>query len=228
MCNRYDRDALAEVINRYLTDDLTSFKFNDALSDIAARTKDQTVKYVVDLLFDCYDDFEDHRVVASKDEWDFFQRLLLILKSDADLVAETGKHVWTARQTVAALCLAVFAVVVAKTGWGYHLFWATVPLGCVSVFLNLWQSSLEEAQFRKKSSLIPFGSLSELRSLRRKVRGFVKSTYPVRHGPRQTRGPIRGAFNELYFVGMWLLFSPLTLLVQTLPEREVRWNVNCP
>ena len=64
MFSRYDRDALVEVINQYLTDDLTAFKLNDALIDIAARTKDETVKRVADLLWYHYDDLEDHKVVA--------------------------------------------------------------------------------------------------------------------------------------------------------------------
>ena len=226
--SRYDRDALAEVINRYLTDGLTSFKFDDALSEISTRTKDETVKHVAGLLWSCYDDIEDHKVVASKEEWDFFQRLLLILKSDADIVEETGKRIWTARQAVALVCLVVFAVVAAKTGWGSHLFVATVPLGCVSVLLKLWHSSLEEAQLRQQAPLVPFGSVAEMRSLRRKVHGFVKSRYPTQLGSRQIRGPVSEAFNWLHFVVVWLLFSPVALLLQALPEREVRFKVAVP
>ncbi len=226
--SRYDRDALAEVINRYLTDGLTSFKFDDALSEISARTKDETVKYVAGLLWSCYDDIEDHTVVASKEEWDFFQRLLLILKSDAEIVQETGKRIWTARQAVALVCLVVFAVVAIKTGWGSHLFLATVPLGGVSVLLKLWHSSLEEAQLRQQAPLAPFGSVAEMRSVRRKVQGFVKSRYPSQLGSRQIRGPVSEAFNWLHFVVVWLLFSPVALLLQALPEREVRWKVAVP
>jgi hypothetical protein len=121
--------------------------------------------------------------------------------------------------------LAVFGVVVAKTGWGYHLFWATIPLGGVSVLLKLWHSGLEEPRLRQQAPLIPFGSVSELRSLRRKVNGFVKSRYPLRLGSRQIRGPVGNAFNWLHFVVVWLLFSPVTLLIQALPEREQRWKV---
>lgn len=48
---------------------------------------------------------EDHNVVATKEEWDCFQRLLLILKSDAEIVQETGERKGTVRQAVAAVCL---------------------------------------------------------------------------------------------------------------------------
>jgi len=223
--SRYDRDALAEVINNYLSEGLTAFKLDDALSDLSTKTKDQTVKRVAALLWYHYDDLEDHKVVASKQEWDFFQRLLLILKSETDLVEETGERRWTARQTVASVCLAAFAVVVAMTGWGSHLFLATVPLGGVSVLLKLWHSRIEEAQLRQQTPLIPFSSLSELRSVRRQVRGFVKSRYPTRLGSRQIRGPVSEAFNWLHFVVVWLLFSPVALFIQAQPEREHRWKV---
>jgi hypothetical protein len=43
MFSRYDRDALVEVINRYLGDEITAFKLDEALSEIGARTKDETV-----------------------------------------------------------------------------------------------------------------------------------------------------------------------------------------
>jgi hypothetical protein len=183
---------------------------------------------VAKLLWYHYDDLKDHKVVASKEEWDFFQRLLLILKSDADIVEETGERKWTARQAVAAVCLAVFAVEVAMKGWGPHLFLATVPLGGVSVLLKLWHSSLEDAQLRQQAPLFPFGSVSEMRSVRRKVQGFVKSRYPARLGSRQIHGPVSEAFTWLHFVVVWLLFSPVELLVQALPEREHRWKIAGP
>ena len=104
MFSRYDRDRLVEVIIRYLNEELTAFKLDEALSEIGVRTKDETVKQVVNLFWYHYDDVEDHKVVASKEEWDYFQRLLLILKSDAKIVQETGKRKWTLRQVVVTAC----------------------------------------------------------------------------------------------------------------------------
>ncbi len=228
MFSRYDRDALTEVVNRYLTDKMTSFTFDDALSDIAARTKDQTVKHVADLFWHHYDDIEDHQVVASKEEWNFFQRLLLLLKSDAAIVQESGRRTWTARQAVALVCLAIFVAVAAKTGLGSHLIVATVPLGCVSVLLSLWHSSLEAPNLRRRAPLVPFGSVAEMRTIRAKVHGFVKTRYPAQLASRQIRGPVGEAFNRLHCIMVWLLFSPVPLLIQALPERKVRWKVAIP
>ena len=225
MFSRYDRDRLVEVINRYLNEELTAFKLDEALSEIGTKTKDKTVEQVVQLLWCHYDDVEDHKVVATKEEWDYFQRLLLILKSDAEIVQETGERKWTARQAVAAVCLVLFGLAVAKTGFGYHLLVVTMPLGLVSMLLSHWRSRDEARRLHDQTALMPFGSVSELLSLRRKVRNFVKARYPARLGSRQIRGPVSAAAMWLHFGAVWLIFSPVALAFQMLPEPEHRWKV---
>jgi hypothetical protein len=225
MFSRYDRDSLIEVINRYLSEELTAFKLDRVLSEIGARSKDETVKQVVDLFWCHYDDIEDHKVVASKEEWDYFQRLLLILKSDAEIVQETGQRKWTPRQAVAAVCLALFVLAVAKTGFGYHLLVVTIPLGVVSMLLSHWRSRDEARRLHDQTALMPFGSVSELLSLRRKVRNFVKARYPARLGSRQIRGPVSAAAMWLHFGVVWLILSPVALTFQMMPEPEHRWKV---
>ena len=225
MFSRYDRDRLAEVINRYLNEELTAFKFDEQLSEIAAGTKDETVKQVASLFWYHYDDVDDHKVVASKEEWDYFQRLLLILKSDADIVSEGGLRKWTARQGVAAVCLAIFVVVLVKTGFGSHLFLATAPLGLVSMWLWHWRSCAEARRLHEQTAMSPFGSLRELLSVRRTVGSFVKVRYPIRLGSRRIRGPMGAAANWLHFALGLLFFSPVALMFQTFPEKEQRWRV---
>ncbi len=44
--NRADRDALIEVTNQYLREELTAFAFDEKLSEIEERTNDETVKWV--------------------------------------------------------------------------------------------------------------------------------------------------------------------------------------
>ena len=65
MLSWFDRDALAEAINRYLGDTIAAFALDEAVSEIGARTKDGTVKQVVAMLWYHYDDVDDHKVVAS-------------------------------------------------------------------------------------------------------------------------------------------------------------------
>ena len=228
MFSRYDRDSLIEVINRYLNEELTAFKLDEALSEIGTRTKDKTVDQVVQLLWCHYDDVEDHKVVATKEEWDYFQRLLLILKSDAEIVQETGERKWTARQAVAAVCLVLFGLAVAKTGFGYHLLVVTIPLGVVSMLLSHWRSRDEARRLHDQTALMPFGSVSELLSLRRKVRNFAKARYPAHLGTRRIRSPLGSAAMWLHFGVVWLIFSPVALVFQMLPEPENRWKVVGP
>ena len=225
MFSRYDRDWLAEVINRYLNEELTAFKLDEQVSDIAAKTKDETVKQVVGLLWSHYDDVDDHKVIASKEEWDYFQRLLLILKSDAELVEDTGERQWTARQAVAVACMGIFMGAAVKTGFGSHLFWVTVPLGGISMLLAHWRSCIEAERQHEQTSLVPFASVAQLLTLRRKVTHFVKVHYPVRLGSRRIRGPVSEGLMWIHFGVGWLLFSPVTLAFQMLPEREHRWKV---
>lgn len=225
MFSRYDRDRLSEVINRYLDEEVTAFKLDESLSEIGARTQDETVKQVVGLLWCHYDDIEDHKVVASKEEWDFFQRLLLVLKSDADIVEETGKRIWTGRQAAAAVCLVLFGLAVARTGFGSHLLVVTSPLGVVSMLLAHWRSCVEARRLRDQMALAPFGSVSEMLRRRRKIRNFVKARYPVHLGTRQIRSPVSSALMWLQFGAMWLVFSPVALLLQLRPESKQHWRV---
>jgi hypothetical protein len=225
MFSRYDRDRLAEVIKRYLNEELTAFKFDEQLSQIAAATKDETVEQVANLFWCHYDDIDDHKVVASKEEWDYFQRLLLILKSEADIVSESGTRNWTVRQAVAAGSLAIFVVVLVKTGFGSHLFLATAPLGLVSMLLWHWRSWAEARRQHEQAAMLPFGSLPELLSMRRNVGSFIKARYPMHLGSRQIRGPVGAAANWLHFALGLLFFSPVALMFQTLPEKEQRLKV---
>jgi hypothetical protein len=228
MFSRDDRDALVEAINRYLCEETTAFELDKVISEIGARTKDQTVKHVVALFWYHYDDVDDHKIVAAKEEWDFFHRLLLILKSDADIVAEPGKRMWTLRQAASAVCLALFGLVIVETGFGRHLYCATVPLGIISMLLAHWRSCDEGHRFQEQAALMPFNSVSALLSLRRKVRNFVKVRYPIRLGSRQIRSPMSAAAMWLHFGAVWLLFSPMALILQLLPESEHRWKVTNP
>lgn len=164
-------------------------------------------------------------ILTRQGKRDSFQRLLLTLKSDADIVTETGKRKWTARQAVAAACLAVFGLAVVKTGVGNHLFCATVPLGIVSMLVAHWRSHDDGRRFHEQTALLPFGSVSELVSLRRKVNNFVKARYPAPLGSRQIRGPVGAALMWLHPGAAWLLFSPVVLVLQMLPEPEQRWKV---
>lgn len=223
--NRADRDALVQLIQRFLAEEITAFEFDEQLSELGGRTTDATVKWGVGWLWGFYDDCEDHRVVATKQEWDAVQRLLLVLHSDGT-VKESTRREWTSRQFVAALGLIVFLCVIWQTGFGDHLIFAALPLGIVSMLLHRWQEKREiSASTEKQERLVPFSSVSEMLEIRRGVRRFWKAKYPARLGDRRIRSRTTEGFLRVQAHLLWLVFSPIVLLFQSLPESHSEWSV---
>jgi hypothetical protein len=92
MIDRAARDKVIATFEAYLDDRITAFEFDDRLQDI--DSEDRTVNEVVHAAWFHYDDCKDHKVHLSKPEWDYFQRLLLILRSDAEL-SSSEKRRWS-------------------------------------------------------------------------------------------------------------------------------------
>jgi len=65
---------------------------------------------IADVLWFHYDDLKDHKVIAAKAEWDYFNRLLLLLESDAELEEIKSGHKWHACQAIAVL-LWIFSLI---------------------------------------------------------------------------------------------------------------------
>lgn len=223
--NRADRDALIAVTNEYLREEITAFAFDERLSAIEARTNDETVKWVRAQLWGFYDDCDDHKVVCDKAEWDMIQRLVLLLKSDASVVIDTGPAKWTVRQAVAAAGLVVAGWILWKTGWGSHLMVFNIPLGVLSMGLSWWRGRSDSKNEPRGDAVAPFGSLVELRSTRRAARGFVKLRYPGRLAGRRIRSPMVDWVYRLQWGAFWLMFSPVALAFQLRPERRTTWRV---
>ena len=70
---------MSKAIRDYMEQRITSFELADSLDCMAHSTGDKTVKLVKKLMWFHYDDLKDHTIVASKQEWDYFNRLLLLL-----------------------------------------------------------------------------------------------------------------------------------------------------
>src|SRR5205085_2557818 len=114
-------------------DRTTAFAFDERIGEIAAESEDQTVRDVVEALWYHYDDCKDHQVVLSKTEWDYFQRLMLVLESDSAIHASSARY-WTLHQAVAITAFACFGVLVL----GFHVsYWfVTLPFGVFSIALS--------------------------------------------------------------------------------------------
>jgi hypothetical protein len=223
--NRADRNAMIAVIREYLGEKIPASGFDEQLSAIAARTDDPTVKWVSSQLWFTYDDCRDHPVVSDKPGWDLIQRLILLLESDARVEVEVGPAHWTARQGIAGACLAGVGWIVWETGWGSHLLITNLPFGLVSMGLSFWQRHEPGDPGAPDPSLAPFQSVGQLRSVRRRVRSFIKARYPRHLETRRIRGPLSEFALWLQFGALWLMFSPVALLCQLRPERQTQWRV---
>jgi hypothetical protein len=216
MIDRASRDRLADAIEAFLVGEIGSFEFDDRIFAIHDTTEDKTVPNVVCLLWHHYDDIKDHPVALSRVEWDYFQRLLLLLRSDASLVT-VRLHRWTWRQAIAIVALAGFIVGVFLIGLGWQVLLLTIPLGALAMLISRARTD-EELQSANFLRLVPYSSVSELVSVHRTVPGFRKRRYPATMESRRIRGPIASRLMMLYACAGWLFASPLIVFLQALPE----------
>ncbi len=81
------------------------------------------------------------------------------------------------------------------------------------------QLSLRE--YVERLRLAPFSSISELRAIRKAVPGFSKKRYRARAEARRVHGRLMTVAIWLQTAVLWSFISPLILLFQTLPEKDV-------
>ncbi|SPE32570.1 hypothetical protein SBA2_680039 [Acidobacteriia bacterium SbA2] len=85
MIDRITRDEVGRAIRDYMKNTITAFDLDAALQAVSCRTADETVKFVAKQMWFNYDDRKNHYIIASKQQWDFFNRLLLLLESEAEV-----------------------------------------------------------------------------------------------------------------------------------------------
>lgn len=225
MIDRTARDRLASAIEEFLDDEISAFKFDDRINAVADETDDETVREVTHLLWHHYDDVIDHKVKLCQAEWDYFQRLLLLLRSDASLQSERpdasarGEQPrrWTGRQTIALAGIAVFVVGLLLLGFGWQLLLVTIPLGVLSIWLSHWLPGEYETD-NDYVRLTPYSSIAEMLAVHRTVPAFRKRRYPEAIMSRRIRSPLAEGFMKLLAGALWLVFSPVVLIFQALPQ----------
>jgi hypothetical protein len=222
--DRQARDRLVNAIRRYMDEALTAFAFDEEINEIRTATADGTAQFVVDSLWFHYDDCKDHLAGLSKPEWDYFQRLILLLKSDA-AIERVRQRRWSVRQVVAGICLVGFGLCVFRFGVGWHLFGFALLFGPASILLSYWRNRSERRQAKERLRLAPFSSISELRSVRKEVSGFSMEKYPAGATVRRVHGRLKTMAVWLQTAVFWSFMSPLILLFQSLPEKEIHTRI---
>jgi hypothetical protein len=216
------RKSLAELIRSFLASEITAFAFDEKL-DTFRDSADPIICHVVAAVWYHYDDCDDHLVCFSKEEWDYFQRLLLALSSDCSVRTESSTR-WSIKQLVAAVSVCAFSYFGIQMGWGKHLLILSIPFGLVSIALSFWRSQCETAIDPYAPIIFPFATFSDLETAYR-LSGFRKSKYPKHIGQRTIRSPFMMAFFQIHTYAMWLILSPIPLLFQMFPERQTNRRI---
>jgi len=218
------RNALIAAINRYLDGETTAFKFDDEIFSIESED-DPTISYVIHQLWLFYDDCKDHKAKLSKEAWDYFQRLVLVLQSDAQIEVQKRRQ-WDYSQLVALVALLLLVWAAYHLGWSFPLIIPLVACGIVSIAISSWRNQRAAKTIDKNwIALMPFASISELLPLRRRVQNFRKRKYPPGMTPFEIRSPSEEAIMRLQRYAAWLRFSPLVLAFQVLPTTETETHI---
>lgn len=222
MFDRVARDKLIEAISEYLNDTVTAFVFDEHLYEIATTTKDETVCQVVDALWFYYDDCKDHKVVLTKEQWNYFQRLILLLQSDSHIHVTLTRH-WSVRQAIALAalgCCLVFLFIFDMSYW-----FIAVPFGFVSMALGFMHRRQMPQVSATEIALTPFSSVSEIRAALRRSPHFRKRRYPSGLADRKIRSDGERSVLRFHYYALWLFASPFVLFFQALPDTQTTLHV---
>jgi len=212
-----DRDArngLSALIRRYLDEDIMAFDLDEALDDFR-DSSDSGVTFVAESLWYHYDDCDDHLIVASKPQWDYFQRLLLLLESNSTVSTERHRQ-WSATQIVAVFSLLMCVLIAIQTGVGSHLFIFFIPFGLCSIVISQFRRPAIDAG-PYDEIITPFASIRDLRVAYNSASSFRKRQYPRRIESRLIRSTVLSAFWTVHMYVMWAILAPAPLFTQCWP-----------
>lgn len=220
MVDRDARNRMIAALQAFMDARITAFTLDDALRKI--DTADNTVKALRRALWCHYDDMRDHTLTASKAAWDYFNRLLLLLASDGEMATVKAQWHWSVRHYIAVTSLLLFSIVAYCAGVSSLLLVDFAFFGVVSMILAIVGRHAEQEQQQTAETMTPFPSFKSLIAIRRAVPAFARRQYPVIK--RQLR---KGLLNQdlpawllwMLSTPFWVLFCPIILLAQSVPER---------
>lgn len=220
MVDRAAREQLASILRSYMNEEITAFQLDERIDSFRRFPNDETVELIAADLWGCYDDLKDHKVVATKETWNYFNRVLLLLSSDAELEKGQSEFQWRLSQVLAGLCLLLALVMAVRVGWDFNILSVLIPSGLISMAIN-WANQRRTGKAENRETY-PFPSFGSLASVRRSTSVFSKLPWPKALGHRRIRHPLVSAIMWLPTTAAWLVLSPCVLFFQTLPEK--RWN----
>lgn len=223
MVDRKARNRLGEVIDDYLEERIMAFEFDEQIN--SNDTQDESVLELTGALWCFYDDLEDHQVVLGKQEWNFFQRILLFLKTDNEISDKYSCEFrsisdWTQWIALAALVIQILLLVL----YFDHVLFIVLMGGFISLPIELRRMHLQKLlispEERKAGewmdlNFYPFSSTLEMLRAARKT-GFRKQPYPERLTGRRIRSEymedVITVNSNIYEWWFHFIFSPFKLL----------------
>ncbi len=221
--NRKHRNHLATIIRQYLDGAISAFEFDD-LVDPYGISDDATVTYVALTVWSYYDDCKDHHVNLTRPEWNYFQRLLLLLDSN-DHIVETTTLRWSVSQLAAAFSLLAFGIAAFQFDFGIHLLLIAVPLGLISICIARFRDQREHPPVHAEI-LVPFSTFAELKTTYDAVPRFRKHRHPRNLPDRRIRSATIEIISLIPSYCLWVVLSPVPLFVQMFPKFRSRTRVN--
>ena len=237
MVDRKERNNLIAAIKAYTNKEINAFRFDDIIMD-EMEPHDDTVHELIHLLWCTYSDFKDYEVDLNC--WDFYQRTILLLESDAKLSVISNKT-WNIRQLLAAISFGIYLYIALQIGWDFDLFKLLFPIGLTSILLHKWSQKTKERKHKEemdkkpvKAETFPFANLSELRKTRFKVTKFKKDvlpyelkrkTYIAKQSSKSLLRKTLDMISKNAYIILWAMFSPLMLVYQIFPDSEKTYRV---
>jgi hypothetical protein len=222
--DRPKRDALIATINRFLDGTTTAFQFDDELDAYRGKSADPTISDIARTLWYFYDDCKDHKVNLNQQSWQYIQRLILVLQSDAHIIKKTTKKIHIT-QLFAGISLLAFCYSIYYLGMGIQYFAIVIPFGLISIILSYFRERLVDRIEQNDTNLLPFSSFSELRALRYKFPQFVRRRYPSGIN-KQTHGSLTIASAYLNSYVVLIFIAPIILLFQSCRLKISTWQVS--
>ncbi len=177
-------------------------EFDILLHDkIAPQTQDEVIQEITYWLVDSYEDIGTNRLQSECEYWKFFNRLRLLLASDAEYRSEKfderPQYLGFSRRTGLVFVLMLASVVfISVTIQSWAVFWGVgIPLhvlGGIMIFAALCYDGKPSApNLPILYATYPFESFADLLVLRRSVHHFASKQFPKKSPiPSPSRNPV--------------------------------------
>ncbi len=215
MADRANRDRLIKEIQNFLNHKTNSFDFDYNIDQIAKSSNDKTVKIARRYLWYFYDDIKEHKASLNKADWDVIWRLMLILHSNKSLSSKREFN-YSITQLIALGYLLILAIYYFIFGFNYQ-FLLFYFFGSILAIFLYYKKEEQKIDY----SIYPFNSITEILQLKRAYKEFKKPKFNKELEEVKIRNKSEKALLDISFWLFAILFSPIILLIYSLPWRTL-------